>query len=158
VSSRASTTDSTSRQAAGGYVAWLAPARYLLLTTFRRDGAPVSTPVRVVADGNRLYFRAPGSSGTSKRIQRTDWVQVARCTVLGVCRYGPTVNATARLLAGEEAGRAAATLAGRQPAWRRPLARILHRVPGWRPVHYELRLDQAAPAPGLSSPASAIAR
>jgi hypothetical protein len=143
------TTDSTSRQAAAGsYLAWLAPAKYLLLTTFRRDGTPVSAPVRVVADGDRLYFRAPGSSGTSKRIQRTDWVQVARCTVLGVCRYGPTVNATARRLAGEEAGRAAAKLAGQQPAWRRPLARMWHRVPGWRPVHYELRPDQAAPAPG----------
>jgi PPOX class probable F420-dependent enzyme len=83
VSSRVITTDSTSRQAAAGsYLAWLAPAKYLLLTTFRRDGTPVSAPVRVVADGDRLYFRAPGSSGTSKRIQRTDWVQVARCTVL----------------------------------------------------------------------------
>jgi len=101
----------------------------------------------VVADGNRLYFWAPGSSGTSKRIQRTDWVQVARCTVLGVCRYGPTVNATARPLAGAEADRAAAKVAGRRPAWRRPLARMWHRVPGWRPVHYELRLDKAAPAP-----------
>ena len=148
MSSRVITTDSTSpRAAAGSYFAWLASARYVLLTTFRRDGTPVSAPVRVVADGNRLYFWAPGSSGTSKRIQRTDWVQVARCTVLGICRYGPTINAAARLLAGEEADRAAAKVAGRRPAWRRPLARMWHRVPGWRPVHYELRLDKAAPAP-----------
>ena len=145
MSSRVITTDRSPRQPArdGDGLASLASAKYLLLTTFKPDGTPVSTPVRVVADGDRSYFRAPGSSGTSKRIQRNDWVQVARCTVLGVYSYGPTVNATARPQAGEDAARAAAKLAGRRPA----LARLWHRVPGRRPVHHELRLDQAAPAP-----------
>jgi uncharacterized protein len=149
MSSRVITTGSSSRQAAaGGDPASLMSANYLLLTTFKRDGTRVSTPVRVVADGNRSYFQAWASSGTSKRLQQNDWVQVARSIVLGIYTYGPTVNATARLLAGEEAGRAAAKLAGQRPARRRPLAGLLHRVLGRQPVHYELRLDQAAPAPG----------
>ena len=149
MSSRVITTDSSPRQTAAGGddLASLVSAKYLLLTTFKPDGAAVSTPVRVVADGDRSYFRAPGSSGISKRLKRNDWVQVARCTVLGIYSYEPTVNATARPLAGEEADRAAAKLAGPRPDRRRILARLLHRLPGRQPVHYELRLDQVPAAP-----------
>jgi len=120
----------------------LASARYLLLTSFNRDGASQATPVRVLADGDRAYFRTSDASGISKRLQHTDWVQVAPCT-------GPTVDATARLLADDEASRAAERLAPGYPAWRCFLISVAHRITGRQAVYYELQLDKAAEEPAV---------
>jgi PPOX class probable F420-dependent enzyme len=145
---RPSTTDRPGQEAAGSDKPEpLASAKRLLLTTFNRDGAPHATVVRVLADGDRAYFRAPGASGTAKRLRHTDWVQVAPCTVLGVCRTGPTVDATARLLAGAQASRAAERLAPKYPAWRRSLGSLARRVTGRQAGYYELSPDEAAAEP-----------
>jgi PPOX class probable F420-dependent enzyme len=142
---RPSTTDRPGQHAAGsGKPAPLASAKYLLLTSFNRDGAALATPVRVLADGDRAYFRTSDTSGLSKRLRRTDWVQVSPCTVLGVCRTGPTVDATARLLAGDEAGWAGAQLAPKHPGWRRFLGSLAHRVRRRQTVYYEVQPDEAA--------------
>lgn len=145
---RPPTTDQPGKEAAGkGKPAPLASAKYLLLTSFNRDGAALATPVRVLADGDRAYLRTSDASGLSKRLRRTDWVQVAPCTVLGVCRTGPTVDATARLLADDEASWAAAQLAPKYPAWRRFLGSLAHRVTGRQAVYYEVQPDEAAAEP-----------
>jgi PPOX class probable F420-dependent enzyme len=123
----------------------LASAKYLLLTTFNQDGAEQATPVRVLADGDRAYFRTSDASGISKRLGHTDWVQAAPCAVLGLFRTGATVDATALRLADDEAGWAAEQLAPRYPAWRRFLSSVAYRVTGRQAVYYELQPD-AAPA------------
>ena len=70
---RPSTTDRPGQEgAASGGPAPLASAKYLLLTSFSRDGAALATPVRVLADGDRAYFRTSGASGLSKRLRHTD--------------------------------------------------------------------------------------
>jgi PPOX class probable F420-dependent enzyme len=141
---RPSTTDRPGQGGAGGgKPAPLASARYLLLTSFNREGAALATPVRVLADGDRAYFRASDASGISKRLRRTDWVQVSPCTVLGVCRTGPTVDATARLLVDDEASWAAEQLAPKYPAWRRFLGSLAHRVTGRQAMYYEVQPDEA---------------
>ena len=151
---RPSTTDRPGQPAAGnGKPAPLASAKYLLLTSFNRDGAALATPVRALAVGDRAYFRTSATSGLSKRLRRTDWVQVSPCTVLGVCRTGPTVDATARLLAGDEAGWAAAQLAPRYPAWRRFLGSLARRVTGRQAVYYEVQPDETAAAPAVAAQA-----
>jgi len=96
-------------------------------------------------DGYRACFRTSNASATAKRLRHTDWVQVAPCTALGFVRYGPTVSATARMLAGEEAGRAARELARIYPAWRGFLTSLAQRVTGRRTVYYELRADPGEP-------------
>jgi len=145
---RPSTTDRPGQHAAGsGMPAPLASAKYLLLTSFNRDGAALATPVRVLADGDRAYFRTSDASGLAKRLRRADWVQVSPCTVLGVCRTGPPVDATARLLAGDKADWAAAHLAPRHPAWRRLVGSLARRVTGRQAVYYEVQPDEAAEAP-----------
>jgi PPOX class probable F420-dependent enzyme len=154
---RPSTTDRPGQHAAGSdKPAPLASAKYLLLTSFNRDGAALATPVRVLADGDRAYFRTSDTSGLSKRLRRTDWVQVSPCTVLGVCRTGPTVDATARLLTGDEAGWAGAQLAPNHPDWRRFLRSAARRVTGRQAVYYEVLPDDAAqdPPPPPASPTS----
>ena len=73
MSFRPSTTDRRGQRPAGSdKPVPLASAKYLLLTTFNRDGAPLATPVRVLADGDRAYFRTSDASGTSKRLRRID--------------------------------------------------------------------------------------
>jgi PPOX class probable F420-dependent enzyme len=111
----------------------------MLLTTFKRDGRPVATPLRVVAHGDRAYFQTGHPTGLSRRLPDGGWVQVAPCSVLGLVRYDLPLDATARLLAGEEASTAAARLASKYPGRHRFLRRLLHRVPRRDTAYYELR-------------------
>lgn len=142
MSSRPSAAGGSRHDAGDGYFAPLASARYMLLTTFKPDGgAPMNSAVRVAVDGDRVYFRIPDGSATSKRLAYTGRVQVAPCTVLGLCSFGPPFNATARLLAGEQACTAARKLAGTHSTRHRvpiPLSRWMRR---WQQVHYELLAD-----------------
>ena len=134
-------TDSRARQDAigDGYFASLAPAKYMLLTTFTRDGKPVATAQRAVLDGDRAYFRTGHPTGPSRRLRDGGWVQVAPCSVLGLIRYGLPLDATARLLAGEEASTAAAKLASKYPVRHRFLRRLPHWLPRRGTAYYELR-------------------
>ena len=152
--SRPTTTGSSGHEAVkGGSFVTLESAKYLLLTTFKPDGTPMAVPVRVVVDGDCACFGAWAASGTSKRLRRTDWVQVVRCTPLGMASFGPRVNATARLLAGEEARRAAGRLASKHPAWREIVSVLARRVTGQQSAYYELRPQEAAKEP---APPSAV--
>jgi uncharacterized protein len=62
----------------------LAHRRYISLTSFRRDGSPVSVPVWVVSDdGRRLLVWTGAGTWKVKRIRRDPRVLVATCTVRG---------------------------------------------------------------------------
>lgn len=124
----------------GGYFAPLAKARYLLLTTFKQQGTPVSAVVQGIADGDRAYFRVRSRSGTARRLRHTRGVQVAPCSALGLCSYGPPLDAATRPLAGEEAGRVAGELARKYPVRHRSLAWPVHRAWHRRLAYYELLL------------------
>ncbi len=75
----------------------LRAARYLLLTTFRRDGTAVPTPVWVATDGADLVVWTASGSGKVKRIRRDGGVRVAPCTARGK-PLGDAVPARARVL------------------------------------------------------------
>jgi PPOX class probable F420-dependent enzyme len=82
----------------------LGDEKYILLTTFRRDGTPVSTPVWSVGlDGDTIGFWTSSGSGKAKRLAHTARVTVQPCDARGRVRAGtePT-EATARVVAGEE--------------------------------------------------------
>jgi PPOX class probable F420-dependent enzyme len=120
------------------YFAPLAKGRYLLLVTFKPKGTPVSAPVQGITDGGRAYFRVWSRSGTARRLQHTDGVQVAPCGALGLWSHGPPLDAAARRLAAEEASRVAAPLARKYPVRRRSLTRLLQWVRRQQLVYYEL--------------------
>ncbi|MFU8872315.1 PPOX class F420-dependent oxidoreductase [Micromonospora sp. SL4-19] len=61
----------------------LAAEKYLLLTTFRKDGRAVPTPVWAVRDGEALAVWTVSDSGKVKRIRRDGRVAVAPCDVRG---------------------------------------------------------------------------
>ncbi|MDM4721925.1 PPOX class F420-dependent oxidoreductase [Micromonospora sp. WMMA1363] len=61
----------------------LATEKYILLTTFRKDGRAVPTPVWAVRDGEALAVWTVADSGKVKRIRRSGDVTVAPCDVRG---------------------------------------------------------------------------
>ena len=83
-------------------LAALEGARYVLLTTYRRDGRAVPTPVGPLVRDGKVYVYTPASSGKAKRVRRTARVQVAPCTQRGE-PTGPALDGRARVLAGAEA-------------------------------------------------------
>jgi PPOX class probable F420-dependent enzyme len=75
----------------------LAASMYIALTTFRKDGTPVPTPVWVSSEGDRLYVWTQGDSGKVKRLRNDDRVTVAPSDGRGVPQ-GEAVEGTARVL------------------------------------------------------------
>ncbi|GAB2596301.1 PPOX class F420-dependent oxidoreductase [Streptomyces capparidis] len=61
----------------------LGDGKYLLVTTFRRDGRAVPTPVWVVRDGDALGVWTAAGSGKVKRIRNRADVLVAPCDARG---------------------------------------------------------------------------
>ena len=61
----------------------LADARFVSLTTFRRSGEGVSTPVWVGRDGDALVVLTPAGSGKVKRLRHDSRVELAPCGRFG---------------------------------------------------------------------------
>jgi uncharacterized protein len=84
----------------------MAPAdeRYMLLTTFRRDGRAVATPVWWVDLGAGNYgFWTSSASGKAKRLAHTARVTVQPCNARGVVKAGSELlEGSARVVAGPE--------------------------------------------------------
>jgi len=72
--------------------------RYVALTTFRRDGRPVATPVwfATLADG-RLAVVTDAEAGKRKRLRNDPRCTVAPCDVRGRV-HGPAQDGTAEVV------------------------------------------------------------
>src|SRR5437588_10708977 len=75
----------------------LFPGRYLSVTSFKRDGTGIATPVWSVSDGTRLFAFTDLNSAKVRRIRRNPNVLVASCRVDGKLRREP-VPACAEVL------------------------------------------------------------
>ncbi|MCH9642899.1 MAG: PPOX class F420-dependent oxidoreductase [Actinomycetia bacterium] len=71
--------------------------KYLLLTTFTKDGRPKPTAVWGVPDGDRLLIITDRGSWKTKRINNTGRVTIQKCGVLGKVK-GEPVEGVARML------------------------------------------------------------
>lgn len=72
----------------------LGAATYLSLTTFRKDGTPVATPVWASQEGDRLYVWTETEAGKIKRIRNNGSVLLAPCDSRGGLQ-GAQVGGTA---------------------------------------------------------------
>jgi uncharacterized protein len=111
----------------------------ILLTTFRRDGTPVGTPVSIAVDGERAFVRSPGNGWKVKRMRRNPRVEIAPCTVRGR-PTGPAVPALATPLHGDDAKRAARALRRKYPFLQGIVVPLTHRLMRCGTAYYELRL------------------
>ena len=67
----------------------LFPGRYLSVTSFKRDGTGVATPVWFVSDGRRLFALTDLHSAKVRRMRREPRVLVAPCRANGKLRSEP---------------------------------------------------------------------
>ncbi|WP_435281092.1 PPOX class F420-dependent oxidoreductase [Streptomyces koelreuteriae] len=74
----------------------LGAGKYLLITSYRRNGTPVATPVWVVRDGNALGAWTVADSWKVKRIRNRADVLVGPCDLRGN-PTGEQVPATAEI-------------------------------------------------------------
>ena len=74
----------------------LADERFVSLTTFRRTGEPVSTPVWIARSGDGLVVLTPSGSGKVKRLRNDPRVVLRPCGRFGTVGDAPADEAVAR--------------------------------------------------------------
>ena len=79
--------------------------KYVSLTTFRKSGVAVSTPIWFAEDGGKMYFMSRDDSGKAKRIRNKAQTKVAPCTIRGKVT-GPEFPAQVHFLPREDWERA----------------------------------------------------
>jgi PPOX class probable F420-dependent enzyme len=110
------------------------------LTTYRKNGTPISTPVSIAVDGDRAYVRSFELAWKTRRIANNPEVTVAPSNIRGTAT-GPAIRATARRLYGAEASHARQALRHKYPFLHRVLVPSMHRLARsktGRTVHFEL--------------------
>jgi uncharacterized protein len=112
----------------------------VLLTTYKRDGTGVGTPVSIAFDGERAFFRSYDKAWKTKRLRHDPNAQIAPSTMRGKLT-GPAIQVRATLLEGEQARTAARALARRHRVLQAVLVPATHRLMRYRTMHYELRPD-----------------
>ncbi len=86
--------------AAPTLVETLGEATYISLTTFRKNGDPVATPVWVAREGDSLFVITEDNSGKIKRLRNNSSVLIAPCDVRGRLT-GDAFGGTAAVIDGE---------------------------------------------------------
>jgi uncharacterized protein len=115
----------------------LKDTKTVLLTTYKRDGTPIDTPVSVAFAGERAFFRSWDKAWKTKRIRNNPRVEVAPATFRGK-PTGPSIHARATLLSGDQAKIAAKALGRRHRVLQAFLVPAVHRIMRYRTMHYEL--------------------
>ncbi len=128
----------------------LADEQYVLLTTTRRSGDRVPTPVWVARDGDGLVVTTGAEAGKVKRIRHTPRVTLQACDRVGRPRDGAPMIVAHATVHDDEASRAALDAAlsekyGVQYATIRAMGRLRGRR---SPGSVVLRLVAEPEAPG----------
>ena len=107
----------------------IAASKQISLTTYRKDGTPVATPVWHVAEGDTVTTVSAADAGKVKRIRRNPEVEIVACDIRGkVIPDAQRVRGVAALLPPSETEAARRLLArryvsARLGAW---FSRVLH--------------------------------
>lgn len=114
-------------------------SRYAMLRTYRRDGAPVDTPIWFVLENRTALFRTKIGPKTRRLLARPD-VELVACDHRGRVRDAKTVTGRAAVLSGEDAQRANRALHHRY-GWQWNIVPLL-KIPGVTNVHRDLPLRE----------------
>ncbi len=84
-------------------LAEMADEQFVSLTTFRRSGVPVPTPVWIARDGDALVVTTPADSGKVKRLRRDPRVELRPCNRRGTVPDGaPVAGGVAEVVAPDD--------------------------------------------------------
>jgi uncharacterized protein len=122
----------------------LGSAKYVSLTSYRRDGTPVATPVWVVRDGDHVAIWTNARAGKVKRVRRDPTATLARCTFRGKLLSEP-VPVRAELMPAEDTGRVLDLISRKYGFSGRILVYRARRNPA---TAVAIRISQEVPAPG----------
>jgi uncharacterized protein len=101
--------------------------KYCLLTTFRKSGEPIPTPVWFGLADEKAYIGSDAAAAKVKRIRRNPQVRIAPCTPRGK-PLGPAAEGRARILDPNDWDRAERSLAANTGLFRKLLVGIGNRV------------------------------
>jgi PPOX class probable F420-dependent enzyme len=110
-------------------------SKVALLTTFRRNGQGVQTPVAIRFAEGKVYFTTWSTTGKVKRLARNPRVMLAPFTKMGMKVIGPTVEGTARRLQEAEVEKLSALF--KPGLWGR-MWNLIYRLRGKQAIHYEV--------------------
>ena len=112
---------------------------FIRLTTFRKNGTPVPTPVWFARDGDRLIVTTSSKAGKVKRLRHTPHVQLIASGPSGNPRQNAThIEAQAHFLPESDYPYAENALS-RKYTWQYALIRLLHRLRGGAaPMYIEI--------------------
>src|SRR5262245_23133782 len=99
--------------------------RYLNLESYKRDGAPVQTPVWFAEEQGVLYVYTLANAGKVKRIRRNPRIRLAPCTMRGTV-IGPWVEAEATLVDATTAAHGHASLRHKY-GWMKGIGEVFRR-------------------------------
>jgi uncharacterized protein len=108
------------------------PGKYLSLTSYKRDGTGVATPVWFATENGRLLITTDAQSFKAKRIRRNPSVTIAPCTASGRSR-GEPIPGKAEFLSGSEMDHAETLIARKYRVDKvvvLPLYRLVQRLRG----------------------------
>ncbi|HEX5205034.1 PPOX class F420-dependent oxidoreductase [Paractinoplanes rhizophilus] len=113
----------------------IAASKQISLTTYRKDGTPVATPVWHVAEGDKLTTVSAADAGKVKRLRRNPNVEVVACDLRGRVRPGArAVTGTAVLLPPSETENARRLMESRY---------LTARIGGWFARTFPIRRPDA---------------
>lgn len=106
-------------------------ARYISLTTFKRDGSPVSSPVWITGVGGAYVFTTGDSAWKTRRLLRNPSVRVQVCDMRGRVAPGRTVHeGTGEVVRSPEAVAAAERALASKYGWQFHAIRIFEGLKG----------------------------
>ncbi len=106
---------------------WLQHHEYVSLTTFKKSGERVATPVWFATAGGKIYLYSELHAGKMKRARNNPRIEVAPCTFRGAVR-GPSVAGTAAELGADQA-KFVHDLLNRKYTWKKRLIELGTLIP-----------------------------
>jgi PPOX class probable F420-dependent enzyme len=119
----------------------LANQQFINLTTFRKNGAPVSTPVTFAQYNAKLYVVTGVTTGKIKRLRHTSRVELGPCDSQGTM-LGPTLAGQARILSRDEAAHLKPHLKLHAPAVLMFVFNLLRDLRQGGNIYLEISLDR----------------
>jgi PPOX class probable F420-dependent enzyme len=105
-------------------------SQYIALTTYRRDGRPVTTPVWAIRLEGKTYVFTASGTGKAKRVRATGRVRYAPCTMSGRAILGDWRDGTGRVVEDEALRDRALTALRRKYGWQLFVALLVYRLRG----------------------------
>jgi uncharacterized protein len=119
-------------------------SRYIALTTYRRDGRPVTTPVWSALLADKLYVITARSTGKARRVRATGRVTFAPSTMNGRRILDEWQEGTGRIVEDEPRRSEALAALQRKYGWQLSVATLISRLRGSYQDRVMLELTPAA--------------